>query len=113
MAQLGNCCNESDTVHDAVCSRILLPNTNGTLLPVWENDTGFVINGTIVVKNEGSSTAPTAQIFVNGMSIPGLNVPPGQTRSVTLDNLKLIQIDGIGGALTSEIQIDFSLNYQF
>lgn len=46
LAQIGNCCTEQlCCVNDAVCCTIILDDTGGTALPIWDDATTFVING--------------------------------------------------------------------
>lgn len=111
MAQLGSCHSDSSSAHDAVCLTMLLPNTQGALLPIWENTTGFIINGTIIVENEGNKNSLIAVIFVNGE--PVLFVPSGETRSITLNDNNTIEVDGVSGTQVGEIKVSFSLNYSF
>ena len=55
LAQIGNCCTEQlCCVNDAVCCTIILDDTGGTALPIWDDATTFVINGTIMVENNGT-----------------------------------------------------------
>ncbi len=54
MAILGGCSNEqTGFVNDAVCFTIDLGDTGAVATPVWEDATSFVINGTIMVENNG------------------------------------------------------------
>ncbi|MBD2827197.1 S-Ena type endospore appendage, partial [Xenorhabdus szentirmaii] len=52
MAQLGSCCNDQlGAVNDAVCCTIILDDTAGLPLPIWDDNTNFAINGTIMIEN--------------------------------------------------------------
>ncbi|MCF2132237.1 DUF3992 domain-containing protein [Strepomyces sp. STD 3.1] len=101
-------------MNDSLCFTIDLGDTGGTPLPIWDDATNFVINGTIMVENNGiEDVGPTAALTVNGAAVGGFVVAPGEARSITLDNLNSIGITGAGGTGTSSVKVSFSLNYQF
>ncbi len=100
LAQIGNCCTEQlCCVNDAVCCTIILDDTGGTALPIWDDATTFVINGTIMVEN-------------NGTAVGGFVVAPGECRSITMNDINSIAIVGAGTG-TSSVKISFSINYKF
>ncbi|QSX24526.1 DUF3992 domain-containing protein [Priestia megaterium] len=114
MAQLGSCCNDQlGVVNDAVCFTIDLDDTGGTPLPIWDDATTFVINGTIMVENNGTpGVGPTAALTVNGTAIGGFVVAPGEARSITMNDINSIAIVGAGTG-TAIVKVSFSLNYKF
>ncbi|MEK4827331.1 S-Ena type endospore appendage [Niallia sp. FSL W8-0951] len=115
MAILGGCSNEqTGFVNDAVCFTIDLGDTGAVATPVWEDGTSFVINGTIMVENNGIvGVGPTASLTVNGTAVAGFTVAPGESRSVTLNGINSIGIVGAGGTGTANVTVSFSLNYQY
>ncbi|ELK48221.1 DUF3992 domain-containing protein [Halobacillus sp. ACCC02827] len=115
MALLGGCSDMSvSSVNDAVCFTITLEDTTaGTPVEVWEDSTGFAINGTIMIENNGiTETSPTASLLVNDTEVTGFTVAPGESRAITLDNLNSIGISGAGTG-SSAVKVSFSLNYKF
>lgn len=114
MAQLGKCSSvQPGIVNDAVCFTIDLEDTGGAGITVWEEiDTNFLINGTIMIENNGIAGSPSAALSVNGTAVGGFVVQPGEARAVTLDGLESIEVigDGTGTAL---VKISFSVNYRF
>ncbi|MGE8080911.1 DUF3992 domain-containing protein [Peribacillus loiseleuriae] len=118
MAQIGNCCNDPLVgVNDALCFTIDIADTTGTPLVLWNDATTFVINGTIMVENNGTiGVSPTAALTVNGTPIAGFIVGPGEAKSVTLNDINSIGIIGAGGTpagSTASVKVSFSLNYKF
>ncbi len=118
MAQIGNCCNDQLVgVNDALCFTIVLDDTNGTAIDLWNDATTFVINGTIMVENNGTiGVAPTASLTVNGTPVGGFIVGPGEARSITMNDINSIGIVGAGGTpvgSTANVKVSFSLNYKF
>ena len=70
LAQIGNCCTEQlCCVNDAVCCTIILDDTGGTALPIWDDATTFVINGQCVENNGTVGVGPTAALTVNGTAV--------------------------------------------
>lgn len=114
MAQLGSCCNDQQgLVNDAVCFTIDLEDTDGDELPIWEDDTTFIINGTIMVENDGIvGASPTAALSVNGAPVAGFVVAAGEARAITINDLNSIGIVGAGTG-TANVKISFSVNYKF
>ncbi|MBM7702948.1 DUF3992 domain-containing protein [Metabacillus iocasae] len=110
MANLGKCYDSTCCVNDAVCCTMNL--TTGESTTIWENETSFVVNGTVMIENNGSPGTPSASLFVNGASA-NIVVGPGECRSVTLNNLELIVLNGVGGTGTASIKVSFSLNYKY
>ncbi|WP_353855649.1 S-Ena type endospore appendage [Bacillus sp. Bos-x628] len=115
MAILGGCSNEqTGFVNDAVCFTLELAATAPDAVVVWTDGTPFVINGTIMVENNGVvAVAPTVTLEVNGAAVPDFTVPPGESRSITLNDINSIGIVGTGGTSTGNIVVSFSLNYQY
>ncbi|MFJ7977180.1 DUF3992 domain-containing protein [Peribacillus sp. NPDC096379] len=118
MAQIGNCCNDQIVgVNDALCFTIVLDDTDGTAIDLWNDATTFVINGTIMVENNGTiGVAPTASLTVNGTPVGGFIVEPGEARSITMNDINSIGIVGAGGTpvgSTANVKVSFSLNYKF
>ena len=70
LAQIGNCCTEQlCCVNDAVCCTIIDDIFVGMMLLL------FVINGTIMVENNGTvGVGPTAALTVNGTAVGGFVV---------------------------------------
>ena len=114
MAQLGSCCSDQlGVVNDAVCFTILLDDTGGVALPIWDDATSFIINGTIMVENDGIiGASPTASLVVNGVAVGGFVVGPGEARSITMNDINSIGIIGAGTG-TARVKVSFSLNYKF
>nr|MDF9458993.1 DUF3992 domain-containing protein [Bacillus pumilus] len=114
MAILGGCSNEqTGFVNDAVCFTVDLA-ARADPVVVWTDGTPFVINGTIMVENNGIvAVAPTVTLEVNGAAVPDFTVPPGESRSITLSDLNSIGIVATGGTSTGSIVVSFSLNYQY
>lgn len=114
MAQLGSCCSDQlGVVNDAVCINIVLDDTGGTPLPIWDDATSFIINGTIMVENNGIiGASPTAALTVNGTAVGGFVIGPGEARSITMNDLNSIGIVGAGTG-TARVKVSFSLNYKF
>ncbi|KEP25314.1 DUF3992 domain-containing protein [Bacillus zhangzhouensis] len=114
MAILGGCNNEqTGFVNDAVCFTVDLAAAADAVV-VWTDGTPFVINGTIMVENNGIvAVAPTVTLEVNGVAVPDFTVPPGESRSITLNDINSIGIVGTGGTSTGNIVVSFSLNYQY
>ncbi|MBY0214918.1 MULTISPECIES: DUF3992 domain-containing protein [Priestia] len=118
MAQLGSCCSDSlGVVNDAVCFTVDLADTGGTEIVLWNDSTTFIINGTVMVENNGvTGVGPTASLTVNGVAVAGFVVEPGSARAITVNDINTIGIIGTGGAplgSTSNVKISFSLNYKF
>ncbi|MGG0310803.1 DUF3992 domain-containing protein [Bacillus mycoides] len=114
MAQLGNCCNDQlGAVNDAVCCTIILDDTAGLPLPIWDDNTNFTINGTIMIENNGTvGVGSTAALTVNGTPVGGFVVGPGECRSITMNDINSIGIVG-AGTNPSRIKVSFSINYQY
>lgn len=114
MAQLGLCNNDSlCCINDAVCCTVSLEDTATTPISVWENASTFIINGTIVIENNGLVVgSPTAELYVNGAAVSGFVVDPGECRSITLEGVNSIGIVGSGTG-SSNVKISFSINYKF
>ncbi|MBG9516629.1 hypothetical protein ABE47_32380 [Bacillus thuringiensis] len=115
MAQLGNCSSsQQSAVNDAVCSNIVLSDTGGNPIRIWDDATNRVINGTIVVQNDGIvGVGATAALTVNGTAIGGFVIGPGESRSITMNDINSIDIVGAGGTSPSNVKISFSINYKF
>lgn len=112
MAKLG-CCEGSGSVNDAVCSSISIVSEEDPI-SIWTNETSFMINGTILVENKGLTGAPTAELLINGSTTSSLDVEPGESKAITLDNLMSIGVQGsTGGTGTSPVKVSYSLNYTF
>ncbi|CDQ20264.1 DUF3992 domain-containing protein [Halobacillus karajensis] len=114
MAQLGSCISNSYCcVNDAVCCTISLEDTGEIPVTVWEDVTDFVINGTIMIENNGiTDTSPTAALYVNGEAIGDFVLAPGECRSITLNDINSIGIVGAGTG-SSNVKVSFSINYKF
>lgn len=114
MAQLGSCCSDQlGVVNDAVCFNIVLDDTGGDPVPIWDDATTFIINGTIMVENNGIiGASPTAALTVNGVAVAGFVVAPGEARSITMSDINSIGIVGAGIG-TARVKVSFSLNYKF
>ncbi|MFA1712926.1 DUF3992 domain-containing protein [Peribacillus frigoritolerans] len=114
MMQYGNCCNgQLGIVSDAVCFTVNLSNTAGVALELWNDATPFIINGTIVVENNGTiGSSPTAALSVNGTPVGGFIVIAGQAKSITMNNINSIGLIGSGTG-TASVRVSFSLNYKF
>ncbi|SEO49035.1 Protein of unknown function [Amphibacillus marinus] len=115
MAQLGSCCgDELVGVNDAVCFTVDLEATGeGADLILWEDETSFIINGSIMVENNGIiGASPTAALTVNGAAIPGFTVAPGEARSITLNDIETIGLTGTGTG-TGSVKVSFSINYKY
>lgn len=76
MAILGGCSNEqAGFVNDAVCFTLDLAAAADAVV-VWTDGTPYVINGTIMVENNGIvAVAPTVALEVNGTAVPDFTVP--------------------------------------
>lgn len=113
MAQLGNCGGNSlVAVNDAVCVTVQL--SDGDTLTIWDDATSYVINGTIMVENNGiPSVAPTASLSVNGTAVGGFTVAPGEARAITMDDINSIEVEGTGDTGPANVKVSFSLNYKF
>ena len=114
MAQLGSCCSDDlGVVNDSVCFNIALVDTDGDPLAIWNDATSYIINGTIMVENNGIiGASPTAELTVNGAPVGGFVIGPGEARSITMDNINSIGIVG-AGIRNSKVKVSFSLNYKF
>ncbi len=115
MAQLGGCNNNPTVgVNDAVCVTFELGDTGEDSVPVWQDTTPYVMNGTIVIENNGiAGIAPTIGLMVNGTAVPDFEVGPGDARAITMDNIDSIAITATGGTGTGIVKVSFSLNYKF
>ncbi len=113
MANLG-CSGGSSSVNDAVCTTITVTDAT-TAIPIWENTTNFLINGTILVENNGVLNAWDAALVINGADVAdAIVVAPGESNSITMNNLTSIEVVGAGtGTAATPIKISFSLNYNF
>ncbi|AOM14271.1 hypothetical protein BTI247_59400 (plasmid) [Bacillus thuringiensis Bt18247] len=82
---------------------------------MWNNNTNRVINGTIVIQNDGligiGATA-TAILTINGTIMCGFVVEPGESQSITMNNINSIGIIGAGNN-PSNVKVSFSINYKF
>lgn len=114
MAQLGSCSNDQLVgVNDAVCFTVVLDDTGATPLPLWSDTTTYIINGTIMVENNGIvGASPTAALTVNGTAVDGFVVGPGEARSITINDINSIGLTGTGTG-TANVKVSFSLNYKF
>ncbi|MFJ5623043.1 DUF3992 domain-containing protein [Peribacillus loiseleuriae] len=114
MAQIGNCCSEQLVgVNDALCFTVDLADTATDTIDLWNNNTTFVINGTIMVENNGiNGVTTTATLMVNGTAVTGFTVGPGEAMSVTMNNINSIGLVGAGTG-TASVKVSFSLNYKF
>ncbi|MGG0486870.1 S-Ena type endospore appendage [Priestia aryabhattai] len=115
MAQLGGCSSEGDfgSVNDAVCTTVELSDTGVAPITIWADTTSYIINGTILIENNGIiGASPTASLLVNGTPVADFTVAAGEARSLTVDNINLIQLAGVGAG-TARVKVSFSLNYQF
>ncbi|KGR76276.1 DUF3992 domain-containing protein [Ureibacillus sinduriensis] len=114
MAQLGGCNGEQLVgVNDAICFTVLLDDTGATPLPIWSDATTYIINGTIMVENNGVvGASPTAALTVNGTAVDGFVVAPGEARSITMNDINSIALTGTGAG-TANVKVSFSLNYKF
>jgi len=114
LANLGGFSNNPlNVISDSVSCTIESGDTNGAATTIWQDDTPFVINGTIVVDNKGKvGASPKAALLVNGTAINGFVVAPGECRSITVNDLHSISII-VTGTGTAKINISFSLNYKF
>lgn len=118
MAQIGNGCTDQLVgVNDSLCFTIDLGDTAGATLAIWEDTTTYVINGTILVENNGiEDVGPTAALAVNGTAVADFTVAPGEARSITVNNLNSLGIIGTGGTpvgTTGSVKVSFSLNYKY
>lgn len=117
MAQIGSCSSDQLVgVNDSLCFTVDLDDTGEAPLEIWEDTSLYVINGTILVENNGTvAVSPTASLLVNGVAVTGFTVAPGEARSITVDNLDSIGLAGAGGTAgaTGSVKISFSLNYKF
>lgn len=112
MANLG-CCSSSGSVNDAVCTTVAVADDT-TLITVWENTTNYMINGTILVENNGITNAWDAGLVINGVTPAALTVAPGESSSITVNNLTSIEVQGSGtGTASTPVKVSFSLNYNF
>ncbi|WP_338754905.1 S-Ena type endospore appendage [Bacillus sp. FJAT-52991] len=103
---------ESCCVDDQVCLTVELEDT-GTNFTFWEDFSDFVINSTIVVKNNevGDDQGITATLVINGQ--PVATIDPGDTKSVTANGIKSLAIQAPSGNPESTVDISFSLHYKF
>lgn len=115
MAQLG-CCSSSGSANDSVCTTVSIGDDT-TPIPVWQNTTNFIINGTVLVENMGLTDAWEVDLFINGAATPAtpvLTVLPGESKSISVNNLKSIDVQGAGaGTAATPVKVSFSLNYSF
>lgn len=114
MAQLGSCSSDQlGAVNDAVCFNLVLEDTGGDPLTIWDDATSFIINGTIMLENNGIiGASPTAALTVNGAPVGGFVIGPGEARSITMNDIGSIGIIGAGTG-TARVKVSFSLNYKF
>ena len=118
MAKLGNCCEETCCVNDAVCCDVVLTQGSTVTQPIWTDNTNYVINGTVVVENNGPTNGPSADIIINGTTVtPPSPIAPGQCRSFTVNDLNSVALLATAGSgtagTTSSVKVSFSLNYKF
>lgn len=112
MAQLGSC-SGSGSVNDAVCTNLTVVD-DATAIPVWDNTTNFMVNGTILLENNGLTDSWDAELIVNGDTTPVLTVLAGESSSITVNNLMSIDVLGAGtGTVDTPVKVSFSLNYTF
>lgn len=113
MANLG-CSGGSSSVNDAVCTTVTITDAT-TAIPIWVNTTNFLINGTILIENNGVLNAWDAALVINGEDVEdAIVVAPGESNSITMNNLTSIEVVGAGaGTAPTPIKISFSLNYNF
>lgn len=114
MAQIGRCEGQV-AVNDAVCVTVTLDETATDGIDLWENETNYRINGTILVENNGATGAPTATLVGTDEAAPLLEVDPGSAQTVTVDDITTLSLapvpDGTTGS--SSVKISFSLNYKY
>ena len=73
-----------------------------------------MINGTILVENNGLTNAWDAGIIINGVVAPVITAAPGESHSITVNNLTSIEVQGSGtGTVNTPVKVSFSLNYNF
>ncbi|MDO6448969.1 S-Ena type endospore appendage [Oceanobacillus profundus] len=115
MAKLGNCRAQTCCVNDSVCCNVQLT-TEGAAQLIYTDTTTFIINGTIVVENNGPTNGPSATLIVNGVAT-AVVVAPGECESVTVNNINTISVQATPGTGTtgiiSPVTVSFSLNYKF
>ena len=115
MAQLG-CCSSSGSANDAVCTTVSVVDDE-TPISIWTNTTNFIMNGTVLVENQGVIDAWTVDIFINGSATPAtpaLTILPGESKSISVNNLMSIEVQGeTGGTTATPVKVSFSLNYSF
>ena len=116
MAQIGSCNGEQLVgVNDSVCLTLELDDAVAPTV-VWTDITPYIINGTIMVENNGIvGVGQSAALSVNGTAVPDFVVVPGEARSVTLNDINTISLLGSGGdaGAFSSVNVAFSLNYKF
>ncbi|MBG9537568.1 hypothetical protein ABE42_30525 [Bacillus thuringiensis] len=105
--------SQQNTVNDTVCNNIVLEDTAGVPILIWDNNTNMIINGTILVQNNGIiGVGATATLIVNGTPVGGFIVGPGESHSITINDINSIGIVG-AGTNSSNIKVSFSINYKF
>jgi Protein of unknown function (DUF3992) len=109
MAKLGNCCEQTCCVNDAVCCSFDVVTGNAQL--IWQDATNFVINGTILLENMGAPGTATATVSVDGVTV--LTAAPGECDSITVQDMNSISVAASGGTGTASVKVSFSLNYKF
>lgn len=110
MPGLGKCGGSTTCcVNETVCCEYAL--SADKVQSVWTNETNFLINGTIVVENNGDIGTPAVILQVDGTTV--ITVEPDECKSVTVSNMNSIEIAGLGGIGTTTIRVSFSLNYRF
>lgn len=75
------------------------------------------MNGTVLIENLGLTDAWTVELFVNESTPPAtpvLTILPGESRSISVNNLMSIEVQGAtGGTAATPVKVSFSINYNF
>ncbi|MFC0522046.1 S-Ena type endospore appendage [Pontibacillus salicampi] len=109
MSQIGGCRNGSCCASDAMCCTAVVEDQETTF--IWRDDTNFIINGTVRVENFGIEGAPSVNVFVNGGL--KLTVAPEACQGITLNDMNLIELVGVGGTGSSTVEVSLSINYSY
>lgn len=122
MSKLGNCSmsmdDDSCCVDDQVCLTVELGDlVEDEPFVFWENLTDFRVNGTIVVKNNelDDDEGTTVELQINGVDNEAIIIEPGDTKSVTADNLMslALEAESASGNPENTADVSFSLHYKF
>lgn len=115
MAKLG-CCSSTGSANDAVCTTVTVLDDT-TPISIWTNTTNFIMNGTVLIENQGLTDAWTVDLFINGSTdpaTPALTILPGESQSISVNNLLSIEVQGVaGGTTATPVKVSFSINYNF